>query len=254
MKNFFMARMTTPTQFSWFHLLAIFITIALCVLVVLKCKNSDDKKDRIVLLTFSITAILLEVYKQLLFTADSGHYQWYAFPFQFCSTPMYVALLAAIFQNKKIASYLHAYLSTYGFLAGLLVMVMPGDVFMSFVGINIQTMFVHGGMVVIGIYSMVSGRIEHTLFGYVKAVIVFSVVVLIADMLNIIVYNIGVLNGATFNMFFISPYFNSTLPVFSSIQPSVPYILYLLIYILSFSVGGFIMFLPRYLLQKFKKN
>ena len=58
--------------------------------------------------------------------------------------------------------------------------------------------------------------------------------------MNIIIYNTGILNGETFNMFYISPYFISTLPVFDIIQQNVPYITYLLIYILAIATGGLI--------------
>ena len=54
--------------------------------------------------------------------------------------------------------------------------------------------------------------------------------------------NSGVLNGENFNMFYISPYFISTLPVFDIIQQTVPFILYLLIYIVSISIGALIVY------------
>lgn len=43
-------------------------------------------------------------------------------------------------------------------------------------------------------------------------------------------------------MFYISPYFISTLPVFDVIQQNVPYIVYLLINVWAIIIGGFIIY------------
>jgi hypothetical protein len=46
----------------------------------------------------------------------------------------------------------------------------------------------------------------------------------------------------TFNMFFISWKYPCTLPVLSDIYPKVPYIIFLLIYIVGFAIAGFIIY------------
>jgi hypothetical protein len=43
-------------------------------------------------------------------------------------------------------------------------------------------------------------------------------------------------------MFYISPYFPCTLPVFSSIYSAVPYPVFLLLYIAAFLIGGGIVY------------
>ena len=42
----------------------------------------------------------------------------------------------------------------------------------------------------------------------------------------------------TFNMFYISPFYNSSLPVFRDIQPNVPYPVFLLLYVTAFCIGA----------------
>ena len=63
-------------------------------------------------------------------------------------------------------------------------------------------------------------------------------------------YNSKILGDETFNMFYISPYFISSLPIYDKIQESIPYILYLLFYIFSISIGGFFMYLIHKILKK----
>ena len=70
------------------------------------------------------------------------------------------------------------------------------------------------------------------------AIKVFLVFVAIAEILNIGIYNLDILNGETFNMFYISPYFISSLPVFDVLQENLPFILYLITYIIAICLGG----------------
>ena len=63
-----------------------------------------------------------------------------------------------------------------------------------------------------------------------------------------------ILNGETYNMFYISPYFISTLPVFDIIQQNVPYILYLLIYIIVISIGAATIFEIAYFIKKMNRK
>lgn len=67
--------------------------------------------------------------------------------------------------------------------------------------------------------------------------------VTIANLLNIIIYNLDILeNGERFDMFYISPYFKSTLYVYDFIYEHTPYIVFLSTYILSIVFGSFIVF------------
>ena len=46
-----------------------------------------------IILISGFIMLIFEIYKQVIFTYQVGHYQWYAFPFQFCSTPMYLYII-----------------------------------------------------------------------------------------------------------------------------------------------------------------
>ena len=244
-------KMEMPLAYGWFHLMCWFLVIVLTVtLVMLAIRyRKDDAKiakiTRIVVLTYSILGIVLEIYKQLNFsftpTEDGGvwDYRWYAFPFQFCSTPMYIGLIAGCLKKGKFQEYLYSYLATFALFAGLCVMIYPGDVFTRTVGINIQTMVCHGGMVVMGIYLLFSGMVKLEWKTIFKALSVFAVLVCIADVFNIIYHFAG--GTETCNLFFISPYFPCTLPILSMIYEVVPYPVFLIIYIIGFTLAAFVM-------------
>lgn len=239
-------QMTEPPAYGWFHLMFWGIMIATIVLLVIFARKVDDKKFRLILIITASILILLEVYKQLNFSFNSQtgvwDYQWYSFPFQFCSTPMYIMLLAGLVKKGRFHDMLLTYLSTFCVFAGICVMIMPGDVFIETIGINIQTMIHHSAMVIIGIFILATGRVKLNIKNFLWSTLVFVGLVLIALLLNVILYNSGVLNGETFNMFFISPYFDCTLPLVSLIYPVVPYVVFLLIYIVGFCVAALIVF------------
>lgn len=252
---------TRPEAYGTFHLSFLIgglITIAvLCFLL----RKGGKKQHKIVFLTLGILLLVLEIYKQLYFNiylADT--YQWYAFPLQFCSTPMYLALIVPFLKEGKVKKSMLGYLALFAFIAGISVMVHPGDVFMGNLSISLQTMIWHLSLVFIATYIMVTKQFGTKLKDYVYAFVGFLVMICIILVVDIIMYNVlnaaGSVDLITFNMFFISPYYMTTLPVFPAIQ-SINYFLFLFSYIFAFSFSAFLIFIVNYLLQnkfKFKKE
>ena len=70
---------------------------------------------------------------------------------------------------------------------------------------------------------------------------VFIVLVSIALILDISTYYLKIDGGL--DMFFISPFHTCELPIFSIIYEKVPYIMFLLTYLLAFTLGGSIPFI-----------
>ena len=233
--------MSQPKLYGWFHILCLLMTIGLTI-ILLKLKR-NEKNIRLIVGSLSILVMILEVYKQLYYSFNCGQsdiftYQWNIFPWQFCSTPMYVGLIAAVVRNQKLHYRLCCYLSTYALMAGICVMLYPCSVFTENVLINIQTMVNHGTMVSIGVYLLLSGYIKCELQTLKEAGIVFAVCIYIAIALNEWAYLSGLLEDYPFNMFYISPYVQGGLPVYGTIQQLLPYPLDLMVYIIGFTAGS----------------
>lgn len=242
-------KIETPTVFGVFHIVWLLITVAVAVALCLWHKHSGTA-DRVRRVVFgnAVLVIVLELYKMInySFSYEGGvtfDFQWYAFPWQFCSTPMYVGLLAGIIRKGKIHESLMAYLATFSVFAGTCVMIYPGDVFIRTLGINIQSMICHASMVSVGVYLFYSGYVKAEYKTILKAIPVFAVCVTVAVVLNEVMYKSGIIGDETFNMFYVSPYFECTLPVYSLIHNSVPFPLNLIIYIVGFSVAAFVILL-----------
>ena len=256
-------QMTTPGLYGWFHLLWLGITAGVSVYLSVFCRNDKDEQVRRRVLVTAVIVTVLELYKQINFSFSytdgiKFDYQWYAFPFQFCSTPMYVGLLAGLTKKGKIHSAACAYLATYSVFAGVCVMLYPATVFVPEVGINIQTMFCHGSMIWVGAYLLATGyvKIEHKTV--LRALPVFAVCVTLAVVGNEIAFRSGLLESESLNLFFISPYCDPHLPVYSIVQGIVPFPLCLVIYILGFTVAAWLILLMiagiRKLLRIVRKN
>lgn len=242
--------MEKPTLFGWFHILFIVLSIAAGVLLCVF--HNSEKPDRVrkVVLWIAVAVMVLEVFKQIYFSFSTEWgelkftYQWYVFPFQFCSTPMYVGLLAGLIRRGKVHDSLMAYLATYAMFAGICVMAYPGDVFTYTAFLNYQTMICHGSMLTVGIYLFGSGYVKLEHKTVLRALPVFAIAVLMAVCGNELVYRSGILTeGQVFNMFYVSPHFVAYLPVYSAVQRAVPYPWCLFIYIAGFTLAAYIILL-----------
>ena len=235
-----------PPSYGWFHLMFVCLIIGLTVFLCIKFKNCSDKAFRRIVLICWLTMVTLEIYKQFVYSyslepaAIEWDYQWYAFPYQLCSTPLYVLPFIAFMKDSRLRDAFVAYMATFSLFAGAAVFCYPGDVFSKILGISIQTMVHHGLQIVLGVFFIVWARKRINMWFYLKAIPVFAVLVSVAIYMN----NVFVLSGSdeTFNMFFISKHFDCTLPVLSIIYPLVPYIAFLMLYIFGFSLVAFIVF------------
>lgn len=236
---------TNPTNYGWFHLLWLGIMLVECLLFALVfAKRHDKKLDDKIIFGFGSMLILLEIYKQVFLTLEAGYYQWYQFPFQFCSVPMYVAFLAPLCKKEKVKNSMYLFLSSFGLLAGFVVMAYPDNLFASpYITIAFHTMFWHSSMVVMGVYLIVSRKFGKHFKEIVPGLSIFLVIVLIALVVNIVAYEIYFkfpeknIHDETFFLLYISPYYDTPLPILSDIKKIVPFPVFLIIYIMVFSLG-----------------
>ena len=93
-------------------------------------------------------------------------------------------------------------------------------------------------MISVGIYLLYTGyvKLEHKTI--LRALPVFVCTLVIAMIMNEIAHTKGM---DDFNMFYISPYAEPHLPVYSDVQRAVAYPWSLLIYIFGFTAAGYLM-------------
>lgn len=255
--------MEEPTAWGWYHIMWLCITICIIYALYKIRKNHSEKQLKMVLGTYAGITLMTEFLKQVSWSFSLNDiseliefdYTWYSFPFQLCSTPMYVCLICLFLNKSKIRDYLLSYVAYITILGSLSAVFMPDTCLVSDILVNIHTMCLHYGSLVVSIYLLMSGEVPLKMQQLKRGICVFFGLTLFANFLNIIIYNSGILLDETFNMFYISPYFVSELPVFNMIQQNAPYIVFLSTYIITLSLGGWIIYeVARYIQYINKKQ
>lgn len=252
-----------PTPFGHFHLVSVAIILALCLLMVLLRRRlpRGERALRRGLLLFGVGLLLLEIGKQLAYSYTPGEgwaYNWDRFPFQFCSTPIYAALLAMCLPNNRVRRALVCFLATYSPVAGCAVLFYPAaNVFHEMVFLNLHTMIWHGAMLLFGLYLWLICAVTPSVKTAVSAAAVYLPMPCVALVLNELEMRLGFAGAYTFNMFYIARDGRCMIPVLSWFQANTPYPVFFLSYVLTLGVGGGLVTLGmgiiRFLAGKSKK-
>ena len=246
-----------PLPYGMFHFAWCLAAIILIAWLFITRNKHSERRLKWILGIYAIPTFILEALKQLIWSVEYStetagfvwDFQWYAFPFQLCSTPLYICLIALFLKKGKFRDNLLSFMGYITILGSIATVVRPHDVFVSDLLVDIHTMYLHAGSLVVSVYLLMSREVEINLKGFFRAVVTFIAFCAIANIMNIVVYNSGILNGETFNMFYISPYFVSSLPVFDTIYNSVPYLVFLAIYVVALSLGGIIILGLAYMID-----
>ncbi len=239
-------------MWGWFHLIWLGLFV-LCVIAAVRKKSHSEKELKTVLLIYGIGSLILELTKQIIWTVEVDpatmtavwDYQWYAAPFQLCTMPLYISLIAAALKPCGFRNALLSFLAFFTIVASIAVAFYPNTVFCTYVEVNIHTMYLHIGALALSCYLLISGQVKPTKKSVIHGFFVFLVVTLMALILDIVVYQTGLCQDESFNMFYISPYFPCSLPVLDQIWAYFIdrcYPAFLVLYLFALTAGGAIIF------------
>ena len=178
-----------------------------------------------------------ETYKQLFlyFIINRGSYDWWFFPFQLCSLPMYLCLLLPFLKSRALKSTLFTFMQDYNLLGGIAALMVPEG----FLGIH-WTLSLHGYvwhimLILIGIFIFLTKRSELSDRGFVRTVPVFVICCCMATLINIFAPGHG-----RADMFYISPYYPTTQIIFHDIALHIGIMPANLLYLLVICLGGYV--------------
>ena len=235
-------RAAAPRVFGIFHIVMLIFVAAITAAICVRFKNADKPTVRKILLTIWLVMVVGEVYHQICFAfsyVDGGlvfDYPWYKFPFQFCQAPLYALPFAIFLKDGPTRNRFIAFLSSFSLFAGLAVVIYPADLFVDMIGVCIQTMLHHGLQVVLGVFLAVRYRNSSNMRRFLSSIPIFAAFLAVALVLNLAAYRLIAENSLdqSFNMFFISPYFECTLPILSNVYTTLPYPAFLAVYFFGF--------------------
>ena len=252
--QFFQAGTDLPKPWGTYHLICFGLTIILSIVLGITLRKMNNKGLRIFLIVTSSILILFEVIKQFVYTLHikdgvaTWDYQWYMFPFHFCSLAMYVGLIAGIIKPGKVQDCLLSFLVTFGVFGGLIVMFVPSQVLCYLKFVNVQTMLHHGSMIVVSTVILAGKHVSLNFKTLLKGSIIYLICLTLGLTANIMSEKVFAIQEE-FNMFFISPYVDCPMPVFNIIYQKTPYLVFLMSYIFGFLLGvSLVMYITKILI------
>ena len=238
--------MTPPETFGTFHLCFLIFGMAACVLLSWLLRKADEKQNRIILLSVGGFLLVSEIYKQLFYTfyIGGGSYQWWIFPFQLCSVPMYLCLFVPFIKSDKVKGYFYTFLATYNLLGGFVAMIEQSGLSHEYVTLTLHAYLWHLSLVFVGFYLIASGRAARSIKDYLPAVCVFAGLCVIAQGINISFHHakwLGLVpEEQDLKMFYISPYYITPIAVFKQIEAATNWLVNAFLYCFAQTLGGFI--------------
>ncbi len=244
-----------PPSYGVFHLTFVAVSLIIISAACFFLRKSSDKTFRAILFSIGAALIISEIYKQLyyFFAAGGEGYDWYIFPFQLCSVPMYLSIAVGCMKKSRTRGILCEYLASIGFLGGIMAYAEPSGILNAHYFTLIHSCIWHALLIFIALYIIVTKNACQSLKGYRDALITFGGVVLTATILNIVFRA-----RPDFNMCYISPFYRTPLAVFSSFDSFfmenlgelVGRIASIIIYIIAVALGGLIIFSASHFISK----
>ena len=261
-------RMYQPHIGGVFHVFAVMITVTLAVFAsVLVVRATCSRRARSVgsierygaggqpgykkrirfLAAAGWLMALSEIYKQLFLyhIVNEGAFDWWFFPFQLCSVPMYMCILLP-FVKENVQKILLTFMTGFTFISAVCALIYPEDMLRPYVSLTVHGFAWHGVLLMISIVAGASGMADLTLKGYIRSVFLFLGLSAAAVGINVIGERISaesILRSYP-NMFYLSPYHMSDQPFVDIAEKSLGRLpamgLYVLAIILLAGVTDFI--------------
>ena len=194
-----------------------------------------------------ILMLASEIWKQwsLTFLLGGGHYNWWHFPFQLCSIPMYICLLIGLPASKKYTPAFLSFLMDYGLVAGIFTFFDTTGLHYAYRPLTVHSYTWHLVLIILGICAGLTRRADYTSSGYKKSTGIYLACAFIATLCNLAFYPYG-----DINMFYISPHYEMTQKVFGEIAGALGKGAGIFIYMLAIMSGAWLLhklwaFLPK---------
>ncbi|MBR4461496.1 MAG: YwaF family protein [Erysipelotrichaceae bacterium] len=197
------------------------------------------------LYAFTIYFLLSEILKQFLLFQENGSYDWWHFPFQLCSMPLYDLPLYLYFKkrNHKLAKAIATFMTVYGTLGGFIVFLDTSGMHFTNPFLTFNSFLWHIMMAVLSVFLYRNVETDFSWKGYRNVCGIYLVHAVIATILNVTLRYYG-----TIDMFYISPYEKMNQIVFKEIGETIGNSNVIILYILvSLLGGGIVMYLYHFL-------
>lgn len=228
--------MEPPQPYSAFHICFTAVGIIIAVLAAYGFSRRTERINSTRLLFFcGLLLAASELYKQffLYYVVNRETYDWWYFPFQLCSLPIYFCLLLPLLKNRELKVIVLTFMQDFNLLGGIMALAEPSGLLHPYWFLTLHGLTWHILLIFIGLFIGFSHESDLSLTGYVKTLPLFAVCCSIAAIINVSAKPLG-----QADMFYISPYYPNNQVVFYDISQRLGIIPGHALYLCSICLGG----------------
>lgn len=196
-----------------------------------------DRQIRRILLFCGLFLGACELYKQLFlyYIMNGRHYNWWFFPFQLCSLPIYLCLAIPFLKAGNTKTVLCTFLQDFTLLGGIAALVVPEGFSHIHWTLTLHGYVWHILLILIGLFVYLSGQTDLSRKGYLRTLPFFALCCAAATAINLAAPGRG-----EADMFYISPYHASVQPVFGALAERIGILPSHLLYLLTICLGAYL--------------
>ena len=199
-----------------------------------------------------------ECWKQLFLyvIVNQNSFDWWYFPFQLCSLPMYFCLLLPLVP-ERLKRLLSTFMADFCLLGGVMALAEPSGLLHPYWFLTLHGLLWHLLLIYIGLVFSFSTLPDCSMRGFVKILPLFFLCCAVASIINRTARPLG-----QADMFYISPYYPSSQVVFHDIAVKYGTLAGNVVYLLATCLGGLLFHIlsgkfrlfPQWCKQRIKKG
>lgn len=229
--------MRPPEPYGPFHL---FITAAGVWTAVFLARRAAGRRRAHVLAACGILLLAGEIYKQffLYYVVNGGRFDWWYFPFQLCSVPMYLCLLASlplVRKRPRLYALLCTFIQDFGLLGGAMALAVPSGLMHPYWTLTLHGFLWHFILIFLGLYCAFGEKSLKGPKGFAAVLPLFTLCCLAAELVNVASHPYG-----NADMFYISPYYPNSQVIFHQAALKIGVAAGNLLYLACVALGGFL--------------
>ena len=244
---------TTPQPYGSVHWLILSGILIVSVVFALAIRKTDDQKLLRLLFVLGLCMLAAEAWKQwfvIRYIYCGTRSMWF-FPWQLCSMAMYGSALAPFLKGRAQDAAL-VFLCTFSMIGAVFALLFPEDMMRPQILLFLHSFLYHAVMLLDGLIAFRILRRRGNV-KFLPALLLYLGMAAVAEVVNVIshliIHNIS--NEA--NMFYITPFYPSTQPVFAAIAEHAGIAVEIIVYLGAIALGAFGLFLLEFRLRKKKK-
>lgn len=195
----------------------------------------SDHSLSLILAGFGLFLGVCELYKQIFmyYIINQGHYDWWFFPFQLCSIPMYLCLLLPFLRAGTFKIRVYTFMQDFCLLGGIAALIIPEGFSHIHWTLTLHGYLWHIGLIIISLLIRAAGRADNSRKGFFNILPLFCFFCSAATLINIAAPGHG-----RANMFYISPFTETTQPIFCDLAAEIGIIPSNLLYLAAVCTGA----------------